>query len=223
LKGIHAPKTELRIIEINSDGSMGKTVRIDKEISIGRGPCDLSYPDDASLATLHARLYKRQPKAYLKDLGTPNGTFVKQRQETQLNPGDVFVLGRQIIRFAMQRLDEGSMDLGTVVLTTPPKLQTGPLTAKLELIQLNGEVVKEFKLEKPETTIGRSKGDWLFPDDPYMSGAHARVVTRPGRFVLQDLNSRNGVYHQIHGEVELRDGDEFFLGEQRFRVELKAA
>ena len=61
-----------------------------------------------------------------------------------------------------------------------PKLQKGPLTSKLEHIKLNGEVVAEFKLDKPETTLGRTQGDLVFKDDPYMSGMHARIVAQPG-------------------------------------------
>jgi len=76
-------------------------------------------------------------------------------------------------------------------------------------------------LDKPETTIGRTTGDLIFKDDPYMSGMHARIVAQPGRFILQDLKSRNGVYRRIRDEIELRDTDEFFLGEQLFRVEIQ--
>src|SRR2546425_2920200 len=78
-------------------------------------------------------------------------------------------------------------------------------------------------LGKPETTLGRSNGDLVFKNDPYMSGTHARITAQPGRFILQDLKSTNGIYRRIVGEVELRDGDEFFLGEQRFRVALKTS
>jgi pSer/pThr/pTyr-binding forkhead associated (FHA) protein len=56
-----------------------------------------------------------------------------------------------------------------------------------------------------------------------MSGTHARITAQPGRFILQDLKSTNGIYRRIVGVVELRDSDEFFLGEQRFRVALKTS
>jgi pSer/pThr/pTyr-binding forkhead associated (FHA) protein len=101
-----------------------------------------------------------------------------------------------------------------------PKLQRGPLTSKLEHIKLNGEVVAEFMLDKPETTLGRTQGDLVFKDDPYMSGMHARIVAQPGRFLLQDLRSRNGVYRRVRSEVVLTDGDEFFMGEQLFHVDI---
>jgi pSer/pThr/pTyr-binding forkhead associated (FHA) protein len=54
-----------------------------------------------------------------------------------------------------------------------------------------------------------------------MSGTHARIVAQPGRFLLQDLRSRNGVYRRVRAEITLVDGDEFFMGEQLFQVEFK--
>ncbi len=222
--GLHTPKIEADITEVKPDGSMGKTLRTVKETVIGRGECELSYPDDALLAPLHASLKNHDGKLMLKDLGSQNGTFIKQRQDSELTAGDVFLLGRELFRFATQRLDESQgqpAPQGTVMMAGAPRLQPGPITAKLEHIQLSGEVIEEFSLEKPETTIGRTTGDLVFKNDPYMSGTHARIVVQPGRFILQDLKSRNGVYRRIHGEVELRDGEEFFLGEQLFRVAIK--
>jgi pSer/pThr/pTyr-binding forkhead associated (FHA) protein len=35
------------------------------------------------------------------------------------------------------------------------------------------------------------------------------------------LRSRNGVFRRIRKEVELDDGDEFFLGEHIFRVQIR--
>jgi len=214
-----APKIEASILEVRQDGSTGKSLRIIKETFIGRGTCDASYPNDILLAPRHASISKREGRVYLKDLGSGNGTFVKLRQEMELTAGDVFLIGRELFRFATQKLAEVQpMSEGTMVMRGAPSLQAGPLTAKLEHIQLTGDVIRTYSLDKPETTIGRTTGDLVFKDDPYMSGTHARLVAQPGRFVLQDLKSRNGVYRRIKGEVEMQDLDEFFLGEQLFRV-----
>jgi pSer/pThr/pTyr-binding forkhead associated (FHA) protein len=219
---MHIPKIDASLVEIKADGTVGKSARIVKETFIGRGTCDLSYPSDALLAPRHASLSKREGKLWLKDLGSPNGTFLKQRQDLELLPGDVFLLGRALFRFGTQRLEENpAAAQGTMVMSGAPRIQPGPVTAKLERIQLNGEVIEEFSLEKPVTTLGRTTGELVFKDDPYMSGTHARIVAQPGRFILQDLKSRNGVYRKLKGECELKDGDEFFLGEQLLRVEIK--
>ena len=196
---------------------------VTRETIIGRENCDLSYPQDMLLSPRHASVALRNGKLVLKDLNSQNGSFIRQRGDTELTPGDVFLLGRELFRFVTQSLDESAhRDLteGTVVWGVP-RLQKGPLTAKLEHIKLNGEVVAEFRLDKPEITLGRTTGDLVFKDDPYMSGSHARIVAQPGRFLLQDLRSRNGVYRRVRADFDLSDGDEFFMGEQLFRVDLK--
>jgi pSer/pThr/pTyr-binding forkhead associated (FHA) protein len=222
--GLGVPRIEATVSEKKPDGSVGKSIKIAKETSLGRAECDLTYPEDPLLSPRHASLEVREGKLYLKDLGSQNGTFVRQRQDSELTPGDVFLLGRELFRFTTQSLEEAqgqAAPQGTMVWQGPPKFQRGPLTAKLERIRLSGEVVEEFKLDKPETTLGRTAGDLAFKDDPYMSGTHARIVAQPGRFILQDLRSRNGIYRRLRNEAELQDGDEFFLGEQLFRVEIK--
>lgn len=64
--------------------------------------------------------------------------------------------------------------------------------------------------------IGRSRGDLLL-DDPLVSGAHCRIVTRNGRFVVQDLGSTNGTTvdgRRIQDAV-LRPGSELVIGNTR--------
>lgn len=217
------PVIDARISEKRPDGSPGNTLSISREIFIGRENCDLSYPQDLLLSPRHASVSLREGRLVLKDLNSQNGSYIRQRWDTELTPGDIFLLGRELFRFATESLDEAArrdINEGTVVWGAP-RLQKGPLTAKLEHVRLSGEVVAEFKLDKTETTLGRTTGDLIFKDDPYMSGTHARIVAQPGRFILQDLHSRNGVYRRVRSEFSLTDGDEFFMGEQLFRVELK--
>ena len=72
-------------------------------------------------------------------------------------------------------------------------------------------------VEFPEGgTIGRaSDNDWVLPDPQrYVSGHHARVRRRDGRYVLEDL-STNGVYVngvKAHSAV-LHDGDTLQIGD----------
>lgn len=73
----------------------------------------------------------------------------------------------------------------------------------------------QLKADQP-LLIGRSRGD-LVLDDPLVSGAHCRIVTRQGRFVLQDLGSTNG--SMVNGrrvqDVVLKPGAEIRLGNTR--------
>ena len=61
-----------------------------------------------------------------------------------------------------------------------------------------------------------------FPTDVYMSATHCRVEADPSgsKFVLTDLNSRNGTYVRMRGERELVHGDYIFIGKKILRVEV---
>jgi pSer/pThr/pTyr-binding forkhead associated (FHA) protein len=223
-QGFRAPSIEAQISERTQDGSWGNPVQIVGKVSFGRANCELNFPDDASLSDRHASLSVREGKLFLQDLGSSSGTYIRQRQDAELLPGDVFLLGRDFFRFTTESLDEvenANAGQGTVAWTGAPKLQRGPIAAKLEHIRLTGEIIDEFRLDKPEITLGRTNANLVFKDDPFMSGTHARIVAQPGRFILQDLRSRNGVFHRIRQEIELEDGDEFFLGEHIFRVGIR--
>ena len=220
-RGFRLRKIEASVTELKPDGTDGKTVTIAQEASIGRENCTVTYPEDAMLSPSHASLAIRDGRMYLKDLQSQNGTFLRQQEDAELTPGDVFLLGRDLFRFTMQPSENNQSSDHTHLMTGPPILQREPVTARLEHIQLSGEAIEEFGLERPETTLGRTRGDLIFKDDPYMSATHARILAQPGRFVLQDLKSKNGVYRKIRSEVELKDADQFFLGEQLFRVQVK--
>lgn len=105
--GLHVPSVEASITEIKADGSAGKTLKITKETVIGSGAADLSYPQDPLLAAQHASVVVRQGKVFLRDMGSANGVFLKQRQDTELSPGDIFLMGRTLFRFKTQSLDDG--------------------------------------------------------------------------------------------------------------------
>jgi len=222
--GFGAASIEAHISEKKADGTWGRPLKIEGGASIGRANCEINFPEDARLSDRHALLSNREGKLYLADFGSTAGTFIKQKQDTELLPGDVFLLGQHLFRFTTQSLDEaektGSAQ-GTMMWTAPPKLHPGPVSAKLEHILVTGEVIEEFRMESPETTLGRINANLVFKDDHYMSGTHARIVAQPGRFILQDLRSRNGIFRQVRHEIELEAGDEFFLGEHIFRVEIK--
>jgi hypothetical protein len=91
--------------------------------------------------------------------------------------------------------------------------------AVLHLITDGGQVGESYQLDRPVTLIGRAEGDMVFPHDGYMSGRHARVVERGGRYFLVDEGSRNGSFIRIEKETELEPGDTFLVGKQVLRFE----
>ncbi len=221
--GLEIPKIEVVLKEMKPDGSIGEEHKVVKEARVGQSNCELTYPDDVLLSPRHSSISIREGKAFLKDLGSRNGTFIKQREDKELVAGDVFLLGRELFRFEVESPPPDTESEKTQVLSRVPDLASPPLKASLLHIRLNGETVDKCPLDKPETVVGRTSGDLMFKMDPYMSGKHARLKREPGRYILQDLKSRNGIYLRIRNEIQLREGDEFFAGEQIFRVQIKLA
>jgi pSer/pThr/pTyr-binding forkhead associated (FHA) protein len=71
-------------------------------------------------------------------------------------------------------------------------------------------------------SIGRSKDSDVRIEDRYASGLHARVFSREGHFVVEDMGSTNGTLLNgatLKGEAELIDGDTVQIGDTEFRFE----
>jgi len=62
--------------------------------------CDIPIDED-NVSRQHAKVYKRQQKFVIEDLGSTNGTFVNtKRIEIQaLNDGDIVLIGNSILKF----------------------------------------------------------------------------------------------------------------------------
>jgi pSer/pThr/pTyr-binding forkhead associated (FHA) protein len=82
-----------------------------------------------------------------------------------------------------------------------------------------GEVLKEYPLEKAETSIGRAPtSDILLSKDKLTSRRHATVTYENGNYIILDERSANGTY--VNGQQleemtphTLRDGDHIGIGE----------
>ena len=72
-----------------------------------------------------------------------------------------------------------------------------------------------------ELLVGRSTYCDIVLSDSTVSRRHARLISRDGSWILQDLDSKNGSYLNGHrvGRSELRPGDRLFLGEAALRVD----
>jgi pSer/pThr/pTyr-binding forkhead associated (FHA) protein len=75
-----------------------------------------------------------------------------------------------------------------------------------------------FPLFGDAVVLGRERGDILFPEDGYVSGTHARLAFRDGRFYLADLGSSNGTFVKVHGERSIPTGSFLLMGQQLFKV-----
>ncbi len=91
--------------------------------------------------------------------------------------------------------------------------------ARLVAILKDGSDGRVYGLKVDVTDVGRTEGDVVLSDDPYLSPRHARILRRGERWILRDLDSVNGVYARIREPVELVDGDMLLIGQQVLRFE----
>lgn len=71
------------------------------EITIGRAPgCHVALTDDAYVSQLHARVFARDGRFFIEDLGSTNGTFLNRKKVTgpvALRRGDRVQVGRTVL------------------------------------------------------------------------------------------------------------------------------
>ncbi len=85
---------------------------------------------------------------------------------------------------------------------------------------------KEYVLDQPEMSIGRSKDCEIVIEDETVSGTHSTIRTDGDRSFISDANSKNGTIvngSPVSGESELKKGDEIEIGDAKFKFVHKDA
>jgi pSer/pThr/pTyr-binding forkhead associated (FHA) protein len=67
-------------------------------IHMGRERGDVLFPEDGYVSGLHCRLSIQNGHAFLTDLGSSNGSFVRLYGEAELHDGDILLMGQQLFR-----------------------------------------------------------------------------------------------------------------------------
>jgi hypothetical protein len=71
-----------------------------ESVSLGRERGEINFPDDGYVSGLHARVTLRENRAFLTDLGSSNGTFIKVNGERAIGHDSFVLLGQQLFRIA---------------------------------------------------------------------------------------------------------------------------
>lgn len=191
-----------------------------EETTVGREDADIAFPDDAFLSPLHAQLSVQGGEIRVRDLGSRNGTWFFIAEPHRLLDGDLLLIGSQVIRF--RRLGypgphpperDATRRMGSLI----PSADIASLTQ----LRADGSARDIIHLSPGRhVTIGRDEGDWIFPYDPSMSGTHAQIRSEDADFVIVDAGSRNGVGLSVRGEITLKNGSRFLVGDKMLRVDL---
>lgn len=90
LKVVEPPERRGRTFELTAD-----------EMTVGRAPgCHVALTDDSYVSQLHARLFARDGRWFVEDLGSTNGTYLNRKKVTgpvALRRGDRLQVGRTVL------------------------------------------------------------------------------------------------------------------------------
>lgn len=210
-----------RLVLILEDGTDGGTYELGPERTvIGREGADINFPHDDFLGPKHAEFTFAGSQLTLSPLKSTNGVFVQVSHEVELRSGDVFRIGQELLCFEL--LDEVLKDVaplgdGVTRLGSPvPEGAWGRL-GQLVAPDAWGAV---YLLGGSDIYLGRERGDITFPADGFVSGLHAVLMQREGRYFLKDLGSSNGTYYRLSRSAPVRRGSLVLAGQQLFRVEM---
>jgi pSer/pThr/pTyr-binding forkhead associated (FHA) protein len=86
--------------------------------------------------------------------------------------------------------------------------------AKLVSVNRDGSDGEVHDISEESVDLGRTEGQLRFNDDPYLSERHCRFYIKNGSWIVQDLESTNGVYLRLKAAKELAHEDRLLLGKQ---------
>lgn len=189
-------------------------------LNIGRAKNSADFPGLASMALRHLRFgYDRGPLV-VEDLGSLNGVYVRLAEPVELADGMRFRIGSQVIDFCRAEPFEPEPPLRSEDDEEFYSRDLEPL-GYLDLIRPNGRPGLRFPITKQTPTIIGREGqgvDITLADDKRVSALHAQIRVDDGRFVLEDMTSRNGTFVHVLGTRPLRSGDVILAGRVLFRV-----
>jgi pSer/pThr/pTyr-binding forkhead associated (FHA) protein len=93
------PGYSARAVQILEGGGDGDVFPLKTgENLVGRGTGDVSFPHDGYVSSKHAAIVVGEGTLLVRDLGSANGTFARVNGEASLSPGDLLLVGEQILR-----------------------------------------------------------------------------------------------------------------------------
>ncbi|HWZ92140.1 MAG TPA: FHA domain-containing protein [Polyangiaceae bacterium] len=177
----------------------------------------VSLPGERFCHPSEARLKVRNERLWLEDLEGGNGVFLRIRTPVELELGDEFVVGDQLLRIEKNPVPDDGPDPDPTYFYSSPKWPSSFRVLQVFEGGANGccVVARGNTLQ-----VGSAIGDLVFPDDPLVGEQHCLIEEQAGTVVLTDLGSRTGVFVRIRGEQELAHGDELLIGRTRLVVDL---
>jgi pSer/pThr/pTyr-binding forkhead associated (FHA) protein len=168
------------------------------------------HPREAQIRAVSGRIW-------LHDLEHGNGVFLRIRQPVELEIGDEFMVGDQLLMVERNPDSKDGPGPGPTYFYSSPKW-----TSSFRIVQIfEGGAKGACVVARGNTMqIGSAIGDFVFTADPLVDDQHCLVEEQAGSILLSDLGSRTGVFVRIKGEQELVNGDEIIVGRTRLVLEV---
>jgi pSer/pThr/pTyr-binding forkhead associated (FHA) protein len=97
----HSGSAPARLKVVAPDTAKGRTYELGDEVTVGRATgCQVSLPDDTTVSQLHARVFRKDGRLMVEDLGSTNGTFLNRKRVTgthSLRKGDRIQVGSTVL------------------------------------------------------------------------------------------------------------------------------
>jgi class 3 adenylate cyclase len=219
-KAAAVPKVKLQ--RILKDGTAGEEYKLKNEkLEIGRLRGDVQFPEDEKMAPLHARFSMEKDQLFIEDISGVSSVFIGLIATYPLRDGDIVRMGEQIFRFREKvEAVANAAARGTTILD----LSTTMDEPVAELIFVGPDFLDtpaRLPLNDEEVSFGRTRGTYIFPEDPFMSRAHAKLYHRGEDFFLEDVGSRNGTFVKVRNKAPVPAGATVLVGSQVLKADVQ--
>ena len=198
---------------LREDGSEGGTLHLeDGPVPFGRdyGP---PFDTDFYLNPRHCAFTVAAEGVRVDDLSPINGVYRKIEGSIELQHGDTFRVGQELLYYEDLPEPEVLPD-GTERMGSPNPGYWGRVSVLVE----TGRACEAMPVIGGEFTVGRERGDLTFPTDGYVSSSHCRIVGDDSGVYLEDRGSSNGTYLRVRSGTVVPFGSLVLIGQQLFHV-----
>ena len=208
---------KLRVAISNKDGGAAPEYPILSEVGVGLSAENaLVVSTDLNLANLCARIFLEDHKLFVEGRSPDgHGVLLRLTSAHVLENAEIFMAGRQLFRFE-ERLESTSLT-GTINAQGNVAFVAGK-AGTLVRINSAGGPLERYRLNELQVRLGRTAGNYVFPDDHLMSRSHAVVSQRGEDFVLEDAGSRNGTFVEVRGKTLLVAGSTLLIAGHLLKV-----
>jgi len=169
--------------------------------TIGRKVCDINFPEDMLMSGRHASISHGPEGYFLRDDGSTNGVFIKLKEArpAEIFHGTVVRLGRQMLLFDAENGGHSFIHTDAA-----------------------GKPMNRYELSNQTIVAGRQAPDVnLDQKDMTLSRRHLSITVKDRKIWVKDLGSANGSFLKIKNSVPLELDDQFRIGHQLFKFNLK--